>query len=370
MEPQKQKPSLQIRLTCYIGGILFVSNTLLVLLLLYNFGTALAGFEIPINGEQVLYHFDDHLEERLLLLGVLIAVFTTVAGTGATYVILGRVLEPLKALSLHMQKADQENIQLETNLSSKNREVDSLITSYDSMSRKLHQDFLSQKNFSSYVAHELRTPLAVMQARMDLYRKKPEKADELIDMLSGETAKLSTLVTEILDLSGIRRAELTELVPCALLAEEVTEDLEEAAEEAGITLSGNLDSLTDPADPRYEVLGNHNLLYRALFNLVQNAIKYNRPGGTVTLTLTEADDIIQLEVRDDGFGIPQEYREHIFDPFYRAKTEEATEKQGHGLGLSLAKEIITHHKGRIQLLDTEEGTAFLIKLHRHINTGG
>lgn len=364
----KEKPRLRIRLTLFVGLILFVSNTLLVLLLLYNLGAALAGFLIPIDGEMVEFYFADGMEARLLTIGIVIAVAATGLGTLLIYLLLGKVLYPLQALSDHMQRVDQENLLSPVEVTSNVREVDSLISSFNSMSAKLQKIFENQKYFSSFVAHEFRTPLAVAQTTIDVYRKQPEQGpDKLISQISEQISKLSMLVTQILNLASIQRVELKDLVPIGLLLDEVVEDLEGFAEENQVTLELCTSAMNCGREKQApQVLGNHDLLYQAFFNLLENGIKYNHAGGCVSVEICSDNGKICVRIADTGCGIPAAEREKIFCPFYRCGQQSARKIQGNGIGLAFSKQVFDHHRGTLSLADTQRGSCFEVHLNEYV----
>ena len=367
----KQKPRLRIRLTLCVGAILLISNTLLVLLLLYNFSTALMGFLIPIDGEMVECHFDDGMEAKLLTVGIVIAVVATGMGTLLTYILLGKVLRPLQELSDHMQRVDQENLLSPAGISSNVREVDSLIDSFNSMSAKIQKLFENQRHVSSFVAHEFRTPLAVIQTAIDVYKKQPDQEpDKLISQVSEQIAKLSMLVTQILNLSSIQRIELKERVPICLLLDEAMEDLEDFAQENQVTLELRAPIVNWGADEQtLQVIGNHDLLYQAFFNLLENGIKYNRAGGSVTVEIGGGNGKICVRISDTGCGIPAAEREKIYCPFYRCEHKSSRKIQGNGIGLAFAKQVFEHHKGSLSLLESRDGSCFQVCLNEYVPAG-
>ncbi len=359
----KRKPRLRVRLTIYVGSVLLISNTLLVLLLLYNFGSAISGFLVPIDGEMVEFYFQDGMEAKLLAIGIVIAVAATVLGILLTYVLLGKVLRPLQELSDHMQLVNQENLLCPADISSDVWEVDSLIDSFNSMSAKLQKIFEDQKYFSSFVAHEFRTPLAVVQTTIDVYKKQPDQApDELISKVSEQISKLSMLVTQILNLVSIQRVELKESVPVCLLLAEAVEDLEGFAEENQVTLELHC----RPEEQAPQVIGNHDLLYQAFFNLLENGIKYNHAGGSVAVEVCREQGKVCVRVTDTGCGIPAADRENIFCPFFRCDHKNGRKIQGNGIGLAFSKQVFEHHKGSLSLAEAEVGSCFEVRLNEYI----
>ena len=365
---EKEKPCLRFFLTLRIGGILLIGNTLLVLLLLYNLQAAFAGFLIPVNGEMTAYYFDDGLEAHLLFLGVIIAVGSTLLGTLLTYFVLGKVLRPLQQLSEHMRMVEQENSICSADIISEVREVDSLICSFNTMSSKLQDSFEKQKQFSSFIAHEFRTPLAVIQTKIDVFNKQPDQEPtDLVNHILNQVSRLSKLVSQILDLASIQRVELKEKIPVDMMLEEVTEDLEDYADEAQVSLQIEGIPTEKAFDTHaFQVIGNHDLLYQAFFNLVENGIKYNRAGGTVHVVIRNENGTVCVQISDTGGGIPIYAREKIFFPFFRCEQDHMGSIQGNGIGLSFSKQVVEHHRGSLILCDSEEGACFEVRLKEYI----
>ena len=354
----KAKHSMRKQLTIFAGGILFMSTTLLVGLLFYNFYVSLSGFQIEINGKMVDFFFMDGLEQHLLFIGIFVDLLTTILGMIITYWWLGKVLKPLEDLAIHMDRSNSENIIQEAQIESSIQEFDSLIHSFNGLSRKLKESFDTQKQFSSYVAHEFRTPLAIMQTKLDVYKKSQDKdIDGLMENFSNQIQKLSDLVNNILDLSGIQKVELNERVPISLLLEEVIEDVEPLAQEKNIQIiyENALEYETEL------VLGNHELLYQAFSNIVQNAIKYNKEHGKIWLSIRKENSIILIDIQDTGEGIRIEDQDKIFDIFYRCHPTKNIVK-GSGIGLPFSKKVFEHHDGTLQLKKSNLGACFEVCL--------
>ena len=354
---KKKTVSVKKQLSLIIGAGIAISNTLLVLLLSYNVFVSMAGFTIEVNGEMVNYHFTDGLEKKLLIVGITIGIMTTFMGVVVTSYFVKRQLRPMKQLADHMAQVDRENlienIQVETPM----QEAEILIESFNNMTNRVAEAFDNQKNLTSYIAHELRTPLAVIQTKLDVYKKMPEQdknPDSLVEMMDGQISKLTLLINRILEFSNIQRIELTENVPIYFLIEEVFDDLEDKSEEKNVKLNlKNSTSMTDEKLMAIEIKGNHELLYQAFYNLIENAIKYNKVNGTVNVVIDVKNTEIIVKIQDTGCGIPEEEKDRIFDPFYRCTNKETAENQGNGIGLSLAKKIINHHKGEIYLTEAD-----------------
>ena len=348
------KHCLRIRLTVTTGIFLLFSNALLVALLVFNLITALSGVIVDMGGYDIEVFFADGLEQKLLVIGILITVLSTAVGTYFTWYVLGRYLKPLDTLSEHMKKADRNKLLERIDLESTTTEIGDIIDSYNSMTDRLSSAFETQRNFSQYIAHELRTPLAVTKAKIDVWKKEGSgNADELVSSVSRQVGMLSDMVDGILELTSVERVELRDCVPLGLLAEEVILDLEDAAGEKGVSLC--LDGGIDLEDGRFTVKGNHDLLHRALYNLVQNGIKYNREGGMVGIGISEKEGVVRLRVNDTGDGIPEDELRDIFTPFYRCERSVTEGKPGYGIGLALTEKILEHHGAGIDVENGEQG---------------
>ena len=352
------KRKIRTRITLIVGLILLISNLLLVSLLLLNFNMALNGFQVPINGELVTYYFSDNMEAYLFLAGVVVAILATVVGTVIIHLVLGKILLPLQKLSEHMQKSDRGNLLSYFESDTKIKEVDILISSFNSMNEKLRNIFENQEHFSSSVAHEFRTPLAIILTNLDVYKKQPDMdTDIVINVITEQVKKLSKLVTQILQLVSITRIELKELIPINLIIDEVIEDLEGYANEKEVSIEFN-NSLDEGED--IKTVGSHDLLYQAFFNLVENAIKYNKEKGKVFINVTQDEDNIFINIKDTGKGISKEDREKIFEPFYRGDKDRNSKINGNGIGLAFTKQVLNHHQSSIKLCDSDIGASFEI----------
>lgn len=368
-----KKVSVKRQLGFIIGAGMAISNTLLVLLLLYNVFVSMAGFNIEINGEIVNYHFTDGFEEKLLIVGIAIGVVTTIIGVAVTSYFVKRQLRPLKQLSDHMAQVDRENLIDNIQIDTPVKEAEILLESFNNMTRRVREAFDNQKNLASYIAHELRTPLAVIQTKLDVYKKMPDEdknPDGLVEMMDVQVNKLTNLINRILEFSNIQRIELTELIPIYILVEEVFEDLDDKAEEKNVTMElENNSNLSDDELMGVEIKGNHELLYQAFYNLIENAIKYNREGGVINVSISVENQRLTVNVKDTGCGIPDTDKDRIFDPFFRCNNQETMENKGSGIGLALAKKIFEHHKGEICLKEAKGfANCFQVQLNQFVNT--
>ena len=279
-----------------------------------------------------------------------------------TYFISRRALTPLHDLSTKIGKIQAQNLSESLEIPDSNDEISQLTASFNKMLSRLDDAFTAQKQFSASAAHELRTPLAVMQTNLEVFARKktpsPEEYQEIFSLIQEQTGRLSHLAEILLDMTGIQTVERSETISLAELTEEVFCDLASVAEQKQIELIQR--------DGDCTVIGSYLLLYRAVYNLVENAIKYNHPSGKVTVTLHSGKVILDassqlhpadcafIEISDTGIGISPEYQEKIFAPFFRVDKSRSRAMGGAGLGLALVTEIARQHGGQVKVLESNE----------------
>ena len=287
---------------------------------------------------------------------LLFSTLLSLLGGVITFFISGHALKPLYDFSKKIEEVQAQNLsdsQIEEN---KFSELNQLSVSYNKMLERLSEAFKLQRQFTANAAHELRTPLAVMQLQIDLYNssKHPDNdtsAQQTISMITEQTERLSKMVRTLLDMSELQTIARDEEIAIAALVEEVLADLEPLAQEKGINLIEKCDNVL--------LMGSDILIYRLVYNLVENAIKYNFSGGTVTVTATQQNSQLHLTVEDTGNGIPEELKERIFEPFFRLDKSRSRELGGVGLGLALVREIVRVHNGSILVKNNaNSGTTF------------
>ena len=299
-------------------------------------------FSIQVSNNKVDY------KKNSLFISTLLALL----GGVATYFISGRALKPLADFSNKIEEVEAQNMsnfRLEEN---EVKELNQLSTSYNKMLERLSSAFEVQRQFTANAAHELRTPLAVMQAELDLYNSidhptNDESAKETIKMVTEQNERLSKMVKTLLDMSELQTVSRDDKILLNALVEEVLADLEPLAKEKNIKLVDESKEVT--------MQGSDILIYRLVYNLVENAIKYNKQNGTVTVKVSELNKHIYLSVTDTGNGIPQELRERVFEPFFRLDKSRSRALGGVGLGLALVHEIVKVHDGSITIKDNPEG---------------
>lgn len=289
--------------------------------------------------------------------------FIIILGGVLTYIVAGGGLRPLYNLSKQMKNRTVNNLSEKLQIPPVKDEITDLTYAFNEMSHKLDLAFSMQKQFSQNAAHELRTPLAVIKTKLEVFRKKPlhtqEEYDKLLDVISINTNRLSYLVKVLLELSNTDTLEYSQTIYIKALILEATQELSLLAQEKNI-------SITVTGDEALTVTGNKTLLFRVFYNLIENAIKYNVANGQVTITISaieqfKPEQCTEIRVCDSGIGIPEELQPLIFEPFFRVDKSRSREMGGAGLGLALVKSILDKHNGTITVENNENnGTCFKI----------
>lgn len=283
---------------------------------------------------------------------LLFSALMALAGGVATYFISGRALKPLCEFSDKIEEVQAQNLSDSRIEESSVGELNRLSVSYNRMLARLSEAFKTQRQFTANAAHEFRTPLAVMQLQLDLYNSTEHPtndacAQQTIRMMTEQNERLSRMVKTLLDMSELQTVARDDEIALDALVEEVLADLEPLAQEKTIHLTAQCDAVT--------MTGSDILLYRLVYNLVENAIKYNTPGGTVTVGVAMQDKHIRLTVADTGTGIPEDLKERVFEPFFRLDKSRSRALGGVGLGLALVREIVNVHGGSISVKDNPDG---------------
>ena len=287
---------------------------------------------------------------------LLFSTLLSLLGGVITFFISGHALKPLCDFSKKIEEVQAQNLSNSRIEENKFSELNQLSVSYNKMLERLSEAFKLQRQFTANAAHELRTPLAVMQLQIDLYNssKHPDNdtsAQQTISMITEQTERLGKMVRTLLDMSELQTIARDEEIAISALVEEVLADLEPLAQEKGINLIEKCDNVL--------LMGSDILIYRLVYNLVENAIKYNFSDGTVTVTATQQNSQLHLTVEDTGNGIPEELKERIFEPFFRLDKSRSRELGGVGLGLALVREIVRVHNGSILVKNNaNSGTTF------------
>ena len=296
---------------------------------------------------QVYNNKADYRKNSLIISAVL-----ALLGGVATYFISGHALRPIRELSDKIEKVQAQNLADSRIEENQVEELNQLSVSYNKMLERLSDAFEIQRQFTANAAHELRTPLSLMQVQLDLYnstRHPDNDADTLqtIKMVTEQNGRLSKMVKTLLDMSELQTVGRDDEIMVDALVDEVLADLDPLAQEKNIKLTGKCKNIT--------MVGSDILIYRLVYNLVENAIKYNHSGGQVTVTAYRKEKHVYLSVEDTGNGIPEELRERVFEPFFRVDKSRSRELGGVGLGLALVREIVRVHDGSIAVRSNPSG---------------
>ena len=294
---------------------------------------------------------------------LIITVLLALLGGVVTYFISGHALRPIREFSDKIEEVQAQNLS-DSRIEENNvKELNQLSISYNKMLERLSEAFEIQRQFTANAAHELRTPLALMQVQLDLYNSASHPgndADTLqtIKMVTEQNDKLNRMVKTLLDMSELQTVGRDDKIILDAIVEEVLADLEPLAVEKNIKLIGKCEDAT--------MIGSDILIYRLVYNLVENAIKYNHPLGQVTVTAYQRNKHVYLSVEDTGSGIPKELRERVFEPFFRVDKSRSRELGGVGLGLALVREIVRVHDGSICIKSGKTGgTIFEVTFAQH-----
>ena len=291
--------------------------------------------------------------------GWCITAAVTLLSAAIAYFVSGKALEPLKKLAQQAERIDQDSlveVRLEENTIPEFRD---LSQSVNRMLDRLAHSFDLQRQFAGNAAHELKTPLAIMQAKLEMFAEEHPDADsEITDLLRFQTdqvSRLASLVRTLLEMSDLQSIPREDHIELAPLADEIVADLTPLAQHRSITLFQECEDVS--------IKGSDTLIYRLLFNLTENAVKYNRPGGSVRVTVAKEPEKLLIRVSDTGCGIPEEYQRSIFQPFFRVDKSRSREYGGAGLGLSLVWEIAELHGGSVWVeKSSENGTVIAVEL--------
>ena len=294
------------------------------------------------------YNNKEDYKKNSLLISAILALI----GGVVTYFISGHALRPIREFSDKIEEVRAQNLAASRIEENKVKELNQLSVSYNKMLERLSDAFEIQRQFTANAAHELRTPLSLMRVQLDLYnstRHPDNDADTLqtIKMVTEQNGRLSKMVKTLLDMSELQTVGRDDEIMVDALVDEVLADLDPLAQEKNIKLTGKCKNIT--------MVGSDILIYRLVYNLVENAIKYNHSGGQVTVTAYRKEKHVYLSVEDTGNGIPEELRERVFEPFFRVDKSRSRELGGVGLGLALVREIVRVHDGSIAVRSNPSG---------------
>ena len=373
-----KKLSLQWRITL-MTSLLIAAACISMNLLLYSSGSfyidALGGIVLdyqidPAKDPNQLYisiptdelrtAFSDQVDDtktNFSINGWLITAVVTLLSGIIAYFVSGRSLKPLHEFSRQISRIQMENLTESAVNENEIPEFRLLSQSFNQMLRRISAAFEAQRQFTGNAAHELRTPLALMQAQLDFYtgQESEKNQAELITTLQEQTERLSQMITTLLDMSELETVQRTDRIELSAMIEEVLADLSPVAEKQNVSLKQEGEEC--------ELIGSDILLYRVIFNLVENAIKYNRSGGEVTVLTEKSGGKVRIRVADTGGGIPEEFQKSVFQPFFRVDKSVSRALGGVGLGLALVWETVMLHGGKVWIeKSTPTGTVFTVEL--------
>ena len=309
--------------------------------------------------------------ERSILFDALgILLFVIIAGSCAAYLLAGHYTKPVHQLSAHMKEIGPDTLSDSIEIKGGGEEVHELVKSFNQMTDQLDEAFAMQSRFSVSAAHELRTPIAVLRTKLDVFKKKKRKQneyDELVDTMETYIDRLSAIIANLLELTETSELGEVEDVSLDAVITTVVDDLESVAQNNMVNVQVNtqIDAHSDTQSQAQNltVKGNANLLYRAIYNLVENAIRYNHKEGSVNIALETEGQECLVTIADTGVGIAPEQRELVFEPFYRVNKSRSREFGGAGIGLSLVKTILKRHGASITVSEnTPQGSVFTIRI--------
>lgn len=297
-------------------------------------------------------------QESFITTNWYITAVVTLLGGVLAYFLSGRALKPLRNFTSQVERVQPNNLSDMKMSEDVLPEFRQFSRSFNQMLDRLDEGFAAQRQFTGNAAHELRTPLALMQAQLELFSAEHPnvllETANFLRLLREQTERMNQMTKTLLEMSELRTVPCADRIEIAPMIEEIFADLTPLAEKNGIILESTGDGT---------MTGSDTLIYRMLFNLTENAIRYNRPDGTVCITVTSEEKQLVIRVADTGCGIPEQYRESIFQPFFRVDKSRSRENGGVGLGLSLVWEIATLHGGDVRVeKSSEKGTTIAVKL--------
>ena len=382
--------SLQLKLTLLLTLLMIISCVLMYSFISHSAVSGIDGLQnymikvdpqdgdspitFNVDPKALFPQFEQEVQdtkEAFLLRSIIATTIIILLSSVCTYFLTKKTLTPLQRLTSEVRQIQAQNLSTQLAVPDSKDEIAQLTSSFNEMLKRLDNAFSTQKQFSASAAHELRTPLAVLQTNLEVFEKKqnPEIIEyrQLFAMIKEQTTRLSHLVGTLLDMTNLKSVPRSDLVSLSELVDEVFCDLDPVAEEAGISM--NFDDSSDQNSPAIvhspetdnsinngilSITGSYVLLYRAVYNLVENAIKYNHPNGSVTVSVRQKNGQAMILVKDTGIGISPENQEKIFDPFFRVDKSRSRAMGGAGLGLALVDSIAQEHGGSVKVLESNE----------------
>ena len=308
----------------------------------------------------------DAIERSILFDALGILLFVIVAGSCVAYFLIGHYTKPVQQLSAHMKEISPNTLSDSIEIEGGGEEIQELVKSFNQMTEQLDEAFAMQRRFSASAAHELRTPITVLRTKLDVFKKKKREQheyDELVTTMEIYIDRLSSIITDLLEFAETSELGEVEDVSLDSVIKTVVDDLESVAQNNMINMQIDIQPKAQSEAQIFIVKGNTNLLYRALYNLVENAIRYNNEEGSVNITLETRGQEGVIIIADTGVGIAPEQRELVFEPFYRVNKSRSREFGGAGIGLSLVKTILKRHGASITVSENNpQGSVFTIRI--------
>ena len=395
MTKKRFHTSLQLKLTLLLSLLMIISCVLMYFFISHSAVSGMDGLQnymikvdpqdgdspitFNVDPKALFPQFEQEIQETkeaFLLRSVIATTIIILLSSVCTYFLTKKALTPLQKLTSEVSQIQAQNLSTQLEVPNSKDEIAQLTSSFNEMLTRLDNAFSTQKQFSANAAHELRTPLAVLQTNLEVFEKKqePEMIEyrQLFTMIKEQTARLSQLVGTLLDMTNLKSVPRTDQVSLEELVDEVFCDLDPVAEKAGISIhfddSSSQDLYTDVHTPDASALnnnilnitGSYVLLYRAVYNLVENAIKYNRPHGSVSVSVKQENGQAMVLVTDTGIGISPENQKKIFDPFFRVDKSRSRAMGGAGLGLALVDSIAKEHRGTVKVLESSSAGSTIV----------
>lgn len=308
----------------------------------------------------------DAIERSILFDALGILLFVIVAGSCVAYFLIGHYTKPVQQLSAHMKEMSPNTLSDSIEIEGGGEEIQELVKSFNQMTEQLDEAFAMQRRFSASAAHELRTPITVLRTKLDVFKKKKREQheyDELVTTMETYIDRLSSIITDLLEFAETSELGEVEDVSLDSVIKTVVDDLESVAQNNMVNVQINVQPKVQSEAQTFIAKGNTNLLYRALYNLVENAIRYNYEEGSVNITLETKGQEGVIIIADTGVGIAPEQRELVFEPFYRVNKSRSREFGGAGIGLSLVKTILKRHGASITVSENNpQGSVFTIRI--------
>ena len=320
--------------------------------------------QIVLNPKSVVADTVKNTQIEFWIKSLAITLIITLTVSFLMYLIVGYALYPLRELTSQIEDIQAKNLKEPILSKSNSTEIERLTLAFNRLLLRLEETFATQRQFSANAAHELRTPLAVMSTKFEVFEKNknPDEADykEAINMARNQTDRLSHVIDILLEMTELQSAPKSDSISLSEISEEVICDLVAVADKKNISLIQE--------DGEARLTGSDTLVYRAVYNLIENAIKYNKEGGTVSVAIAEDEDFVKVIITDTGSGIAKEDWDKIFEPFFRVDKSRSRSMGGAGLGLALVKEIAVRHGGDVKVVESSDrGSSIELSLSKNNN---